>query len=222
MRLMPGSNVGTTAAASRRSVCTRPGTAMIVARSAASRTVKMPSGLSSRTTSPVSVTHEVVRSPANTMSTRNAGKRVAPTRTTSRSPTSRTTGALLRVAGSNSIHSWRAPGTSPSLASLRPRLAASRGGSASVRVSVRVRPPVVSSRIRRHGSAVGQSSVGVPSEVPEAVRSSASAFEPDAVPAKCPSNGPSSRPVTETGPVPGSSENWNERRVNVSSTSTVV
>src|SRR5437870_8755066 len=51
----------------------RPGTASVCARSADSRTVIKPSGLSSRTTSPVSVIHDVVRSPWYSISTRNAG-----------------------------------------------------------------------------------------------------------------------------------------------------
>ena len=74
------------------------------ALSADSRTVMRPSGLSSRTTSPVSVTHDVVRRPANSMSTRNAGTGTPAPRTSSRRPTSTTTGEFLSVAGSNMVH----------------------------------------------------------------------------------------------------------------------
>ena len=70
--------MGTIAAASSMSACTWLGTAMARAFSADSRIVRSPSGLSSRTTSPVSVTHEVVRSPANSVSTRKRGNRRRP------------------------------------------------------------------------------------------------------------------------------------------------
>ena len=78
---------GTTAAASSRSTCTPRGTAMATARSDDSATVSRPIGLSSRTTSPVSVTHDVVCRPPNESSTRNAGTGLSSTRTTSRAPT---------------------------------------------------------------------------------------------------------------------------------------
>ena len=95
---------GTIAAAASMSVLICPGTAIAFARSAGSRTDISPMGLSSRTTSPVSVTHDVVCSPANSMSTRNAGMDVLPVRTTSRRPMSTVTGALRSVAGSNTFH----------------------------------------------------------------------------------------------------------------------
>ncbi len=136
-------DTGTTAEASSRSTCTLRGTAMAVARSEGSATVRRPSGLSSRTTSPVSVTHAVVESPAKASVTRKAGTGRSPTRTTSRPPTSIVTGAFLIVAGSNIVHSWRAPAARPSLARRRARLSISAGGSASVRVSVRDVPPLV-------------------------------------------------------------------------------
>ena len=56
--------VGTTAAAANRSACTRLETASWTACSCGSRTDSSPSGLSSRITSPVSVTHDVVEMPA--------------------------------------------------------------------------------------------------------------------------------------------------------------
>jgi hypothetical protein len=74
------------------------------ARSCGSRTMMNPSGLSSRTISPVSVIHAVVFNPLNSMSTRKAGIGVATERTISRSPTVTVTGALRRVAGSNRFH----------------------------------------------------------------------------------------------------------------------
>ncbi len=86
--------IGTTAAASSRSARTPPGTAVFRARSADSRTVISPIGLSSRTTSPVSVIQAVVRRPLNAISTRNAGIGVPAERTNSRLPTSMVTGAL--------------------------------------------------------------------------------------------------------------------------------
>ena len=106
-----------------------------------------PIGLSSRTISPVSVTHDVVVRLLNVMRTLNAGiGRRLPMVTTSRAPTSIFTGAFFIVAGSNTIHSFVAPAVKPSLASLRPTLNISAGDSASSRVSDRVpEVPVMSS-----------------------------------------------------------------------------
>ena len=58
-----------------------------------------PSGLSSRTISPVSVIQAVVFNPLNSISTRNAGIGVLAARTISRSPTLTVTGAFRSVAG---------------------------------------------------------------------------------------------------------------------------
>ena len=134
---------------------------MARAVSADSRTVMRPSGLSSLTTSPVSVTHDVVRSPENSISTRKAGMGLLPApRTSSRLPTSTTTGALCRVAGSNTVHRCRAPGTSPPFASRRERLSESAGGSGMSRISVRVLPAVVTLRARRVPLSAPLTSIG--------------------------------------------------------------
>ena len=105
--------------------------------------VMNPSGLSSRTISPVSVIQAVVFRPANSISTRDAGIGALAERTISRAPTFTVTGALRRVAGSNMLHRWLEPGASPSSASRRTRLSESIGRSARRRTSVRVRPPLV-------------------------------------------------------------------------------
>jgi hypothetical protein len=97
-------NRGATAAVCSRSTCIRRDTAVARAWSADSRTVIRPSGLSSRTTSPVSVIHDEVRSPANSISTRNAGSGAPAPRTSSRRPTSTLTFELRSVAGSNTVH----------------------------------------------------------------------------------------------------------------------
>ena len=132
---------GTMAAASSRSVCTWLGTAMARAFSGDSRMVSSPSGLSSRTTSPVSVTQDVVWRPENSVSTRNAGIGAVPgPRTSSRLPTSTTIGALCSVAASKIVQRCRAPGTRPPLASRRDRFSDSAGGSGISRTSVRVLP----------------------------------------------------------------------------------
>ena len=65
--------------------------------------------------------------------TLKAGIGRPPATTTSRLPTSTTTGALLSVAGSNTISWWRAPAVRPPLARRRARLSISAGGSFSVR-----------------------------------------------------------------------------------------
>jgi hypothetical protein len=155
------------------SACTWLGTAMARAFSADSRIVRSPSGLSSRTTSPVSVTHEVVRSPANSVSTRKAGIGAVPApRTSSRLPTSTIIGALCSVAASKIVQRCLAPVTRPPFASRREIFSDKAGGSGSSRFSVRVLPPVVTASERR-------------------------------VPFTC--------PRISIGPVPGSSENSNDR-----------
>ena len=159
--------------ASSRSACTWPGTAIARAFSGDSRMVSRPSGLSSRTTSPVSVTQDVVRSPENSVSTRNAGIGAVPgPRTSSRLPTSTTIGALCSVAASKIVQRWRAPVTRPPFARRRDRLSDRAGGSVISRTSVRVLPADVTASVSR-------------------------------VPSSC--------PRTPIGPVPGSSENSNER-----------
>ena len=84
---------------------------------AISRTVIRPSGLSSRTTSPVSVTHDVVCRPANCHvdAERRHGRRSRCDRATHTRACRRraTTGALRSVAGSKIVHSWRAPALRP-------------------------------------------------------------------------------------------------------------
>ena len=118
---------GTTADMRRRSCCTRFGTARPCASSGDSRSVINPIGLSSRTTSPVSVTHDVVVSPWNAMSTRNAGMIPSLVRTTSRSPIRTSTGALVSVAGSKIVHWWRDPASKPRVARRRDRLSVMTG-----------------------------------------------------------------------------------------------
>ena len=75
------------------------------ALSAVSRTEINPSGLSSRSISPVSVIQEMVWRPENSISTRKAGIGIPPARTISRSPTFTVTGAFRNVAGSKTFHS---------------------------------------------------------------------------------------------------------------------
>ncbi len=124
------------------SAWTRLDTASCVACSCGSRTESRPSGLSSRITSPVSVIHDVVEMPANDSSARNAGVGRPPVITTSRRPMCTATGALVSVAGSNTMKRWVAPSVRPALARRRPRLSIRAGGSASVRTSVRVPAPL--------------------------------------------------------------------------------
>ena len=110
-----------------------------------------PSGLSSRTTSPVSVTHDEVRSPANASSTRNAGigrlVRLRPlaadlttaganTFTISRLPIAIVTVSLRSVAGSNTTNCCCVPGLKPCAASRRGRFRLSTGTSSRSRSSV--------------------------------------------------------------------------------------
>ena len=154
--------IGTTADSRSRSVCTRLDTARRRAISAGSRMVINPSGLSSRTTSPVSVTHAVVCSPLNVISTRNAGTFVSPALTAARLPTTASTGALVSVAGSNIIHLCRDPGTRPALASIREKFSVVAGGSASSMTWVRVSPPDVISTITRRASLDGDGRSTVP------------------------------------------------------------
>ena len=83
------------------------------ALAALSRTVISPMGLSSLTTSPVSVTHDV-RAQAGKLHVHPEGGHPTPlTETTSRGPTSSTTGHCCSVAGSKSAHRWRVPATRP-------------------------------------------------------------------------------------------------------------
>ena len=117
-------------------------------------------GLSSRTTSPTSVIQLRVVRPARRPSTRKAGTDRPAARTTSRACTSRVIGVLRSVAGSKT-ETWRVwPGWSPRAASVRGRLRASAGGSASWRVSLRSPEGVRMVRSRRRPSRVPSTSVG--------------------------------------------------------------
>ena len=82
------------------SCCISPGTARASARSRVSLTTIRPIGLSSRTTSPTSVIHDVDVMPANSMRTRNAGTGRPAARTTSRASTSTVMDEFRSVAGS--------------------------------------------------------------------------------------------------------------------------
>ena len=139
MRRTPAGS-GTTAAASSMSLWISPGTASAVARSGVSLMTRKPSGLSSRTTSPVSVTHDVEVMPAKRVRTLKAGTGRSATRTTSRASTSTTIVSLRRVAGSNTAVSTCLPEARPEAASWRERFSDRDGGSGSSRVSVRVPP----------------------------------------------------------------------------------
>ena len=120
------------------SACTSPDTARDNARSRVSFTTMKPSGLSSRTTSPTSVIHDVEAMPPKLVRTLKAGTGRPAARTTSRCSTSTVMGALRSVAGSKTGTSrWR-PGRSPAAARRRDRLRLNAGGSVSSRVSLRV------------------------------------------------------------------------------------
>ena len=120
-----------------------------MARSCVSATVSRPIGLSSRTTSPVSVTHDVVCSPLKDSSTRNAGSGRSLTRTSSRRPTSTRPGhSASSPDRTSSTRAGRLPGARR-WPDAEPRLSISAGGSDSVRTSVRVRPPLVIGKRQR-------------------------------------------------------------------------
>ncbi len=120
------------------SFCRSPGTARARARSRVSLTTMSPRPLSSRTTSPTSVTQDVDVMPANSMRSRNAGTGRPAALTTSRASTCTVMVELRMVAGSKTATVRCAPGFSPSAARRRERLSESAGGSSSSRVSVRV------------------------------------------------------------------------------------
>ena len=151
---------GTRAAASSRSVRMAPGTARVRACSGVSRTTRRPIGLSSRTTSPTSVTQLRVVIPPRRPSTRKAGTGRPAARTTSRAWTSSVIGALRSVAGSNTETCSVWPAWSPRAASTRGRFRESAGGSASSRVSRRSPEVVRMTRSRRRPSIVPRTSVG--------------------------------------------------------------
>ena len=142
------STVGTTADALSRSWRMRPSIASARALSGGSRTVMNPSGLSSRTISPVSVIQAVVLRPANSISTRKAGIGAFAARTISRSPTVTVTGAFRKVAGSKTFHGGSIQASSPRSASRRTRFSASMGVRATGELRSCVRPSLVIERWR--------------------------------------------------------------------------
>ena len=86
-------------------------TASAVACSCVSSTVIRPIGLSSRTISPVSVTHDVVVMPAERhLDLERRDRPSPPAVTTSRAPIAIVTGAFFIVAGSNTVHCARGAG----------------------------------------------------------------------------------------------------------------
>ena len=97
----------------------------------------MPIGLSSLTTSPVSVTQLVIVTPASRPRTRNAGTGRPAACTTSRACTSMLIGELRSVAGSKTETTSFWPGSRPRAASVRGRFSDSAGGSARSRLSRR-------------------------------------------------------------------------------------
>ena len=167
---------GTTAAASSMSVCIWPGTASAVARSGVSLTTMRPSGLSSRTTSPVSVTHEVDVIPAKRVRDLERGH-----------------GAARRAHDLARLHvddhrrvarGW--PGRTR-----RPRCAC------------RARGPPRPAAARGSGRGPGA----------RAARASPCACRSGVLTVSCEAPPVDACPSTSMAPVPGSSENWNERHL---------
>ena len=100
-----------------------PRHASVCARSGDSRTVMRPSGLSSRTTLPVSVIQDVVRGPGIPSRRGRQGSDARRSlRTTSRFPIATVTGALRSVAGSKIVHCCREPAVRPPFASSRGKI----------------------------------------------------------------------------------------------------
>ena len=126
--------------------------------SGVSRTVIRPSGLSSRTTSPVSVIHDVVRSPANChVDPERGNRRRRAAATSSRLPTSTSTGAFLSVAGSKMVHWWRGARHQAAVGQPARQVQRSAPAARPARASsVRVPPAVVIVERRGGGRRVGR------------------------------------------------------------------